>query len=216
MEREVELLSRVASLLIQHGYPEDSIMLEWKLTEKYRVDMAIIDNVTKRPVALFEFKRQRRAESEHIAIAQIKKYAEVLGDITIPLYLIFASDNSEGFEMFFLTEENGKETLKLVPTIPQFTSLRNSFISKAVSKNERDKKETFNWFKFICWLLALIVALLLFFDFNGNIQITPERLGIIAIIIGLVIVPFARKLNIIGLEFERLQDERDAKKENTK
>jgi hypothetical protein len=29
----------------------------------------------------------------------------------------------------------------------------------------------------------------------------------IAIIIGLVIVPFARKLSILGLEFERLQDE---------
>lgn len=52
---------------------------------------------------------------------------------------------------------------------------------------------------------------LLFFDFRGCISITPERLGVIAIISGLAIVPFAKKLNILGIEFERMQDQKDAK-----
>ncbi|MDD5569650.1 MAG: type I restriction enzyme HsdR N-terminal domain-containing protein [Bacteroidales bacterium] len=214
MERDLDILKRVTDFLIQHGYPEESIMLEWKVSSKYRVDMAVIDNISKRPVALFEFKRQRRKESENIAIEQLKKYAEILGDDTIPLYLVFGADNTEGFEIYFLTEDNGKEVLKLIPTIPQFRNLKNSFLSKAVSKNEKDKKKFFNWFRFICWFLASIIFLLLYFDFKGCISITTERLGIIAIIIGLVIVPFARKLKILGLEFERLIDDKEKKYEH--
>lgn len=212
MEREINILNRLAQYLVQHGYPQDSIILEWKVSDKYRVDLAVIDNISKKPIALFESKRDRRNESENIAIEQLKNYAKALGDTTIPLYLVFGANNVEGFELFFLGKEEDKEVLKFIPTIPQFTNLKNGFLSKAVSKNEKEKKDTFNWFKFICWLLALVVMILLFFDFKGCISITPERLGIIAIIIGLVVVPFARKLNILGLEFERLQEENENRK----
>lgn len=212
MEKEIDVSKRLSDYLIQHGYPEDSIILEWKISDRYRVDLAVIDNVSKKPVALFESKRQRHKGSETISIEQLKKYSDVIGDKTIPLYLVFGADNADGFEVFFLGEEDGKDVLKPIQTIPQFKNLKNNFLSKAVTKNEREKQDTFNWFKFICWLLALLIALLLFFDLKGCLSITPERLGIIAIIIGLVIVPFARKLSILGLEFERLQDESNEKK----
>jgi hypothetical protein len=207
MEKEIDVSKRLAEYLIQHGYPEDSIILEWKISDRYWVDLAVIDNMSKKPVALFESKRQRNKRSETISIEQLKKYSDVIGDKTIPLYLVFGADNADGFEMFFLGVEDAKEVLKPIQTIPQFKNLMNNFLSKAVTKNEREKQSTFNWFKFICWLLAFLIAFLLFFDFNGCLSITPERLGMIAIIIGLVIVPFARKLSILGLEFERLQDE---------
>lgn len=111
MEQEIELIKRFADFLIQYGYPEDSILIEWKLSANQRVDMGVIDNLTKKPIALFEFKRQRRKESENIEINQIKKYAETLGDTTIPLFMIFGSDNALGFDIFCLNNEKGKETL---------------------------------------------------------------------------------------------------------
>lgn len=208
MEREIDLLQRVANFLIEHGYPEDSIILEWKITERYRVDMAIIDNKSKKPVALFEFKRQRKSQSENMAIEQLKQYAEALGDSTIPLYVVFGSDQSPGFELFFITEEDGNEILKPIPQFPPFTYFKNSFISKLLSKKEKEKTDTYNWFQIICWILAFLVALLLFFDFMGCLEITTERLGIMAVIIALVVFPFARKLKILGVEFERLQEDK--------
>jgi len=208
MEREIDLLQRVANFLIEHGYPEDSIILEWKITERYRVDMAIIDNKSKKPIALFEFKRQKQSQSENMAIEQLKQYAEALGDSTIPLYVVFGSDQPPGFELFFLTEEDGNEILKTIPQFPPFTYFKNSFISKLLSKKEKEKTDTYNWFQIICWILAFLVALLLFFDFMGCLEITTERLGIIAVIIALVVFPFARKLKILGVEFERLQEDK--------
>lgn len=208
MEREIDLLQRVANFLIEHGYPEDSIILEWKITERYRIDMAIIDNKSKKPVALFEFKRQKQSQSDNMAIEQLKQYAEALGDSTIPLYVVFGSDQPPGFELYFLTEEDGNEILKTIPQFPPFTYFKNSFISKLLSKKEKEKTDTYNWFQIICWILAFLVALLLFFDFMGCLEITTERLGIIAVIIALVVFPFARKLKILGVEFERLQEDK--------
>lgn len=208
MERDIDLLRIVADFLISHGYPEESIILEWKIAARFRVDMAIIDNKSKKAIALFEFKRQKSKQAENMAIEQLKTYSRIIGDNTIPTYIVFGTEFSPYFELYFLTEENGNVVLKLIPQFPSFSNFRNNFISKSITKTAQDKKRTFNWFWFICWILALIIATLLFLDFKKCITITAERLGIIAIIVGLIIVPFARKLSILGLEFERLQEEK--------
>ena len=208
MEKDEELQDIVVAYLVSHGYPEESIILEWKISDKYRVDLAVLDNNSKSPIALFEFKRHRDQRTENMAIEQLKTYANVLGDNTIPCYVVFGHELDPYFELFFLTKVDGKDSLKPIVQVPSFTNVKNNSISKNIAKTTKEKKRTFNWFKFICWILALLIALLLFFDFNGCIVISAERLGIIAIIVGLIIVPFARKLSILGLEFERLQDDK--------
>ena len=208
MERDEELLDIVVSYLISHGYPEESIILEWKISDRYRVDLAILDNKSKTPIALFEFKRQKNRGTENMAIAQLKTYTNALGDNTIPCYIVFGIDTEPLFELYYLTKEEGKDYLKQIVQIPSFSNFKNNYISKTIAKTTQEKKTTFNWFKAICWILALIIALLLYMDFQGCIELSAERLGIIAIIVGLIIVPFARKLSILGLEFERLQDEK--------
>ena len=209
MEREIELLERVANFLKDHAYPEEAIILEWKISDRLRVDMAVIDPKTKRPVALFELKRRRTAETDNIAIAQIKRYAQALGDSTLPLYIVYGTDTPPFFEILFLSEKNGNEVLKPVYQVPSFTNFQNSSFTKLLLQKEKEKKKTYDWFWIICWGLAFIIVALLCFDFKGWFDLTPERLGIIAIIVGLVIVPFARKLSILGLEFERLQENKD-------
>lgn len=212
MEREIDTIIHLTNYLKSHGYSEDNIILEWKITDNIRVDMAIIDSVSKKPIALFEFKRRKNKESENLAKQQLKKYAQTVGDSTIPLYVVYSIDQEPYFELFFLTEQNGVEILKPIYQVPTFTSFKNSSISKQIIQVEKEKKNTYDLFKIICWLLAAIIIGLLYLDFKECIKLTPERLGIIAIISGLIIVPFARKLNILGVEFERLYEERTEKK----
>ncbi len=206
MERDEELVDQLVEYLKAHGYPEDSIISEWKISDKYRVDLAIVDNKLKNPIALFEFKRHRDPRTENMAIAQLKNYSNALGDSTIPCYIVFGTDIQPYFEIFYLTKEEGSVNLKQVGQIPSFSNIRNSYLSKTLAKTTKAKRRTFNWFKAICWILALIIAILLFADFNGCIVLSAERLGIIVIIVGLIVVPFARKLSILGLEFERLKE----------
>jgi hypothetical protein len=208
MERDEELVDIVISYLRSHGYPEESIIQEWKISDRYRVDLAILDNKSKTPIALFEFKRQRDQRTENMAIEQLKNYSNALGDNTIPCYIVFGIETEPSFELYYLTKEDGRDFLKQIIQIPSFSNFKNNYISKNIAKATKATKSTFNWFKAICWILALIIALLLYMDFQGCIKLTAERLGIIAIIVGLIIVPFARKLSILGLEFERLQDEK--------
>jgi len=44
---------------------------------------------------------------------------------------------------------------------------------------------------------------LLVLDYFGTIKVTVERLALIGAIVGLIIIPFAEKLKILGVEFER-------------
>ena len=208
MERDEELIDIVVSYLLSHGYPEESIILEWKISDRYRVDLAILDTKSKTPIALFEFKRQRIQRTENMAIEQLKAYSNALGDNTIPCYIVFGIDTEPLFELYYLTKEDGKDFLKQINQIPSLSNFKNNYISKTIAKTTKAKKSTFNWFNAICWILATIIAILLFLDLHGCIELSAERLGIIAIIVGLIIVPFARKLSILGLEFERLQDEK--------
>lgn len=206
MESENKLIDIFVSTLIEIGYPEDSILLDWKISANYRIDMAIIDNVSKHPIALFEFRMQNFKESENAMVEKLKRYSTTLGDTTIPLYVVFSANNTKGFEVYLIKDENTKNLLEFIPNIPQFKSLKNNYLTKAAKKNEEDIKENFNWFKYGCFISAFILAILLYYDFKGCISITKERLGIIVIIILLFVIPFARKLKILGLEFEVLQD----------
>lgn len=208
MERDEELVDIIVDYLRSHGYPEDSIIQEWKISDRWRVDLAVLDNKSKTPIALFEFKRHRTQGTENMAIQQLKTYSSALGDNTIPCYIVFGIESEPLFELYYLTKEDGRDYLKQITQIPSFSNFKNNYIAKTLAKTTQAKEITFNWFKAICWILAISIAILLFLDFQGCIVLSAERLGIIAIIIGLVIVPFARKLSILGLEFERLQDEK--------
>jgi len=54
--REKDLLFSLIKYLTSHGYPEEALALEWKVGQKYRVDLAVIEPVTNKPIALFELK----------------------------------------------------------------------------------------------------------------------------------------------------------------
>jgi len=59
--------------------------------------------------------------------------------------------------------------------------------------------------KWICWALAGVCAALGLMDFfwEDKSILNPSRLALIGVVIGLVILPFAQRLKLLGIEFER-------------
>ncbi len=127
----------------------------------------------------------------------------------IGIYTIYAPVN-DSVKLYFLVNDDGMNRLESIP-FPSYSNLKNILFSKKATKNEKDKKGTFNWFKIICWSIASILSFLSVLDFIGLIMLTTERLITIAVIIGLILVPFTKKLNILGIELERLIDANDKK-----
>jgi hypothetical protein len=48
-------------------------------------------------------------------------------------------------------------------------------------------------------------------DLKEIMNITPGRIALIGTIVGLIIIPFASKLRILGFEFERLKEKEKTK-----
>jgi len=106
-----------------------------------------------------------------------------------------------------------KENVSQVEQLPEYLTLKNSKVRKEIFETEQLQKSTLDWFQIICWILAAGILVLLILEFTEKIKLTPERLVLIGIIIGLIVVPVASKLKILGVEFERYKKEDTSKKE---
>jgi len=68
-------------------------------------------------------------------------------------------------------------------------------------------------FKWICWALAILFATLLVLLKTNvlKVQLDAADKGMIGAIVALILIPYASKLKILGVEFERLQKSREMK-----
>jgi hypothetical protein len=210
MEREKDLLVALIKHLTAHGYPEEALVFEWKVGGKHMVDLAVIEPTTNKPIALFELKRQKNPQTLEMATRQLEAYTKALGDDQIPTYIVFPGEGTPPFEMYHLKRsisENKHELTTQIERVPDYSVLKSSKINKEILETEKKRKSTLDWFQVVCSLLAIALIALLIFEFSGKVKLTPERLVLIGAIIGLIVVPVASKLKILGVEFERYKKE---------
>lgn len=208
MEREKNLLTALINFLLSHGYPEESLAIEWPVGDRYRVDLAVIDPDTNKIIALFEFKKRKTQESINMAIRQLEAFSKAIKDEQVPKYVVFGKEGKPSFEIYHLKEDifEGVEKTMKIEKIPDFSIFKNRKIRQIITQKQEDRETTLNYFGIICWFMALIVFLLLILDFLELIHINPERLTLIGVTVGLIIIPFVSKLKILGVEFERLKE----------
>jgi len=215
MERDEDLLISLINFLLAHGYPKDSLAMEWPIGGKYRVDLAVIDPDTNKAVALFELKRKETEESLSMAYKQLLSYSKALGVETVPLYAVFGKKGDPPFNIYYLQKEKTKERdlqPYQVKKVPDFSIFKSSKVRQAISQTAAKRATVFNWFQFVCWIMALIVAVLLALNFLKKLEISPEQLTLICVIVALIITPFASELKILGIEFKRLTERKNSDK----
>lgn len=219
---EKEFLRCFIKKLEEVGVPQNSIASEYALkigTMHGVIDIAIIEPVTNSILSIFEIKVQRESRPQNklleMAQQQLLAYINLLQNPNIPAYVVIGKSNSE-FEIFpFEIDESGRRALfpaTSIENIIPYSVLSNKSRSKAIKETSSEIKRTIDWFKIACWGCASISIILAILDNLKYITISSTQLALFGVAIALIIMPFSKKLKILGVEFERLIAEKKGTK----
>lgn len=211
--REIDIHDFFVKYLIENGYPENSINIDQIIYHPERTckpDIIIVDPYSNTPLAIFELKKNKTEKTFSIAADRLIMYSRGLNNPDIPLYAVFpkmTDDKSLGFEFFTIncSDDNKKiDNTKKNEKPPDYKILKNSRLTKEISKISNEQEKTIDYFQIMCWISAIFVFFALLADIFNYIKIDLQRLSLTGVIVGLFILPYASRLKILGFEFERL------------
>lgn len=217
--RENEFLHGFIKKIEEMGFPKNSIVYEYGVTigtMRGAIDLAIIDPVTNCVLSIFEMKvtKENKPLKQLLESAQnqLLEYIKQLPNSDIPAYVVIAKENC-GFEIFpFEIDESGSRVLfpaiSLQSIIP-YAVLSTKSRANAIKETSLKIKKNIDWFKIACWICATISIVLAILDNLKIITISSTQLALFGVAIALIIMPFSKKLKILGVEFERLISEKE-------
>ena len=202
---EAEAINLLLQELKGLGYPEDSVRFEFAVSsskgQRRYIDVAIIDPVTNDVVAIIEVKNGAKGNALNAAARQVASYAKFLPSSPLSFIYVFEGDSKQ---IGMVNEADGGVTL--IPSLPSFNSLLTG--GRAQNKVEAKSKSNrvTDSFSLVCYLLALLIGLILALDIAGIYKFSSQQLTLLGIFIGLLIIPYAAKFKLLGMEFERYSD----------
>lgn len=208
MQLERETFDNLIKYLKEHGYPDSSFAIEYKLG-KQLIDLAIIDPDTQIPIIVFEVKSKKSKQSIDFGKRQIESYLKYLPDTSVPAYLVFPSEKEPFFEVQRILFDSEKNEMIEEPVIDKsqldFTMQKQARISERIEKNQKERTSTIDKFKWLSWILAIVIFGIGILNKIKLITIDTTDLAVIGAGFGLIILPFASKLKFLGMEFERFE-----------
>jgi len=194
--------------LREHGYPESSFGIEYRIG-KFRADLVILDPESGLPISLFEVKSTHAKQDMALARQQIASYLEGLPDSSIPTYLVFPSDQPPYFDVLRIVLGIGDGILIEESIDPSeqldFKRQRRARIAEKTQDVGKEKNNTIERFRSKCWWSAGILFAIGILNKTCIINLSTIDMTILGACVGLVILPYASKLKILGVEFERLE-----------
>ncbi|MDO6420857.1 type I restriction enzyme HsdR N-terminal domain-containing protein [Saccharophagus degradans] len=202
---EAEAVNILLQELKGLGYPDESIRFEFVVNsssgQRNYIDVAIIDPDTNDVVAIIEVKNGVKGNALSSAARQVASYAKLLPSSPLSLVYVFEGDAKQ---IGIVNESDGGVTL--IQSLPSFNSLLTG--GRAQNKVEAKSKSSriTDRFSIVCYLLACLVAAILALDITGTYKFSSQQLTLLGIFIGLLVIPFAAKFKLLGMEFERYSD----------
>jgi len=207
MENSQVLLDQVLRFLRSHGYPDDAFALEWAVSKSHRADLAVVDTVSGKPIALVELKATDAEASLRMGREQLRTLQRELGaDVLLFLAYPRRGGISPVIERVMPVEPSPIEAHSEI--VPSFTIAQSTQRTKEQAALVSERKQSVDRFAVTCWIAAFGVMALGVLDYLDILPLTAERLTVLGITIGLVILPFASKLKFLGWEFQRLQQQK--------
>lgn len=214
-ELHKDVLNKLVNYLVEHGYPKESIVFEYGIG-KYRVDVAIIDQITKLPIQLFEIKSRKEPGIRYMGIFQIKEYRLALRNGNIPAYLVYPKNEDPGFEIEYIEEEvrtlekiKNKDYEDIQAKMQSIIESLNYEKQKKARSSEKkinlisEQDRTQRGLYFLCWFLSFVTIVIGFINYKKYISLSLIDIGFLGVAAGFLIMPFASKLKILGFEYEK-------------
>ncbi len=202
-QRSVDGIEKVLSALVGGRV---AVARDWSVGGRFKADIAFLDPKTDRPLALFEVRTKRDPKAVQGAVEQLRSFRTALGNVDIPLYVVVGAIPPEFYRVPAEGAVRGLEELVQEKGLPDPGRLLTRGRASTQATQRVERRSTVKLFMAVCWILAAILVVVLVLDLVGTIELTPARLSLIGAIAGLVIIPFAGKLKVLGLEFERASE----------
>jgi len=199
MPLEIELIKTFIQYLKDNGYPEESIGIEYIVNKNYRIDIAILDQKQNIPIQIFEVKTNKNKRSIENGKMQLERCRSLLKDNNIPAYIVFSKSEPPYFEVINIDKISDEDFI-----IFDYKSHRNKRLYEVAENVKKEKEKVIDSFKILFYVLSIIVFCIGVLSKIGFFKISIEDLTIIAFSIGLLLIPYASKIKILGIEFERL------------
>ena len=211
MRLHSEFEARVAAFLRERGYPEDSIVPEARVESKsgkrvFRPDFLIVDPQREERLAIIEAKAIDLGKSRCSVQDQLLGYSNALAEPATETFLVTPGVNGTDLAFHRLSEDGELEEFP-ASDFPRFPALIANKLAAGKKSVEQKQKEAADDFKQRCSWIAAIAFLLVVLDFFLDMKkmevLNPERLTVLGAISLLLVVPYAAKLKVLGLEWER-------------
>lgn len=139
-----------------------------------------------------------------MAAQKLAAYAAAAGP-DVALYVVTPTEAGDEIRVF-RWQGDPHDPFPEAP-VPDFALLANKALLNAVKENRDDRKSTTKALWITSWLLAALVGALLALKKLGRLDLDSGDLAALGAFVGLVILPFAGKLKILGFEYEALRSE---------
>ncbi len=209
MEERQSEASAFEYLVLDKAYPRSEVQLQAAIARgpegrSYRADIAVLDSRRSEIIALIEVKGSREHKALRNAIAQLLQYRRVLGKPHVPLYLFFPPlpGSTRRFEIVQVLPDG--DTKEVYPDeFPTYDALIAGDRSSGKAARVANARAAIDTFQLTCILLSLLVVAIFTLDVTGVLQLTVKQLALAGVAGALLILPFAAKLKMLGVEFER-------------
>lgn len=207
--------------LLAHSYPQSSIVMEWG-NGKCAIDIAILGDDQRTPVAFYEIKGRKNPESMKRGIQQLRRACSMLS-ISASCSLVFSKNDAPFFEVVDISdivhtnEELGKDQLERIMMLHQddepvpYAHIQSGASSKAIAHKEQKREEALDSMKKLCWIFFPIMTLfILFLDAYKIYELTSLRLIVIGAIVVIILLPFFNEISIKDFSFIRKEHKKES------
>lgn len=202
-----------STLQAQLGYPTDAFLHEFPLKDQSGVrrrlaDLIIQDAQRSRLLAIIEFKREFSDDIVRTAFNQTAEYSRLLG-LALPEYVVVgANELKPPFRIF--TQDSDRNTVELsLVQFPSYAALVSGQITIETERIVAETQQKRDDVRVVCNSAAALLLVIFILSVSGCLTLTTTQLGLIAGIVGLLLLPHAAKLKGLGIEFERLKKDNE-------
>lgn len=210
MINEMKILNQVTEELRLHGYPQKSIVLNYRING-CSFDIAVLDTDTSLPLMLIECKSDIKSK-ENIKRTFDRIIKSINDDNTIQVWLVLANSNTEP-DYYNITAILDNHNLSLqdfiVTEIPYYFNLKDEIKSTQIIAQKKRKKRYINGLKVICWIVFPIIGVaIILLDIFSCFTLKTEYLFLMGGLSVAVLIPFFREIKIGEIELKNFKREK--------